>query len=107
MLRLSLIVASSKSMTTTNCNYSPPVIYKIKNIRTIEKNVQAYANKINTLDNPCSTCKGFGYVACLNCHDGCWRCENTGLKECIYCGGSGKGGNKNSLFAEKEYRLSI
>lgn len=48
-------------------------------------------NKI-TLNPPyCMYCKGYGYMKCLDCDDGCWRCSQSTLIPCKFCFGDGKG----------------
>ena len=38
---------------------------------------------------PCSFCDGTGFVDCTKCNEGCWRCSQTTLTKCHYCGGTG------------------
>lgn len=39
----------------------------------------------------CPYCSGTGYIKCRVCDYGCWRCQDTTLEICPFCGSSGKG----------------
>lgn len=39
----------------------------------------------------CMYCNGHGYMSCLNCNNGCWRCSKSTLIPCKFCVGDGKG----------------
>lgn len=57
----------------------------------ITRTTESINNKLSKQSITCHYCNGFGYVVCEKCDNGCWRCDNTKLKTCSFCNGTGKG----------------
>ena len=53
--------------------------------------MKQFVNKMSRKDIDCYYCDSTGYVDCYYCEEGCWRCQNTTMTECPFCGGTGKG----------------
>jgi len=101
MLKFSMMLCGTRALNTHalkqlnyNKQHQPPILHKIETFKYLEKTVHSYSNKLNNAKFPCEHCNGFGYMTCLRCQEGCWRCDNTTLRECVFCGGTGNGGNK-------------
>ena len=69
-------------------DYENYIDYKELAIRRTHALKNQYAPKTFS---PCYYCHGSGYVECRYCNDGCWRCDNTTMMKCPFCGGNGEG----------------
>ncbi len=90
---------------TNKINYRLPVIPNVYNINYkeyIDRRIIMYQNTQIQKEINCPFCKGSGFVECRKCEypklwfmpslkSGCWRCNDSSLEICRFCGGSGKG----------------
>ena len=68
--------------------YENYIDYKELAVRRANALKNLYSTKLFT---PCHYCDGTGYIECTYCNNGCWRCKNTTMLKCRFCGGDGQG----------------
>lgn len=68
-----------------------PLLEYKDNSLYIERLFKMTFNKIRKTNIICIYCKGFGFLKCHYCKNGCWKCNNSTLIKCIFCSGNGEG----------------
>jgi len=86
-------------------DYKIPIVPHTFNINYktyVDRRIMMYQNIQIPKEINCPFCKGTGFVECRKCkqpkigfipspNSGCWRCSDSTLEICPFCGGCGKG----------------
>mgnify|MGYP001291467332 CR=1 FL=1 len=55
----------------------------------IKRNITSLVNMSNRGGIYCGNCRGAGYITCNSCSKGCWKCDDSTIKKCDSCNGTG------------------